>query len=300
MVVFSAIGEVHPAPDLQLVSTRRQLIPQDLETWASGRDAILSMADQIGSARVYIPRFICPALPLFFGKFAEVVWYEDCIDTSSVKFETAPKTGDWLLAVNWFGLGFENKWRSWSKYNPGVCILEDHTLSPFDFFESELIGEAAFCSLRKFLPLPDGALLRRRRGARPAACKPGGRMPGFSAQILSAMNLRAIRPEAAGNWKKLHLAGERELFFKTGLERMSPLSHSMLAVLDRQKILKCLRAKAESGISKMMEVYPKGKVLEGFIPFLTCSDGEAAAAQKAFSRANIEHAIFWSEKLWQD
>lgn len=65
---------------------------------------------------------------------------------------------DLVLAVNYFGVRDALPWDEWSDGHPHVEIVEDHSHDPWSSWARASRAHFAFASLRKTVPVPDGAI----------------------------------------------------------------------------------------------------------------------------------------------
>ncbi|MBO6102786.1 MAG: hypothetical protein J6P03_05995 [Opitutales bacterium] len=245
MYIISPFDCYKALPDPALLKNKPQSgffdIFCDAELWASGRSAMRSIFKELKDLSVReiaLPSYICPSLPPFFAREFKVSQYgfdelENRVDFPSVK----TGKGVAVLAVNFFGASERNKWEALMEKNPETVFIEDHSFAPFSNWAKNSRADFSFASLRKLLPIPDGAYLRaKNRAPRAAARRPAASMPAFAAEILSAMALKTFEQNIAGStdasYRKKFLAGEKALFKNPPLERISPYSFEILRKLD--------------------------------------------------------------------
>ena len=65
---------------------------------------------------------------------------------------------DVVLAVNYFGVRAGEPWQQWREKHACV-LLEDHSHDPVSGWAQSSRADYAFSSLRKTMPVPDGAIL---------------------------------------------------------------------------------------------------------------------------------------------
>ena len=210
------------------------------ELFSSGRDAILRILhlEKIeASRRVFLPHFFCPQLVKIISGKCEVGFYEDLPSETFPRFETlAPKRGDIVIAVNFFGLRNRSIWETWAKPE-GVLLAEDHSHAPFSDRALSSRADYAFASLRKCLPLPDGAWLKSKGRKAAKMFLRGGGMEPFAADSLSlaAVLERQSGAEAAETARALFYESEAKLNAKTSFSRISGYSCETLRRLDVEK-----------------------------------------------------------------
>ena len=64
-----------------------------------------------------------------------------------------------MLAVNFFGIRKGKAWQDWLSQHKDIILIEDHTHDPFSTWAQQSTAHYAMASLRKTLPIPDGAIL---------------------------------------------------------------------------------------------------------------------------------------------
>lgn len=144
----------------------------DALTFQSARAAFLALLRAGAPRRVWMPSYICDAMlaPITLAG-AECLFYQ--IDE---QFEVSDRVeladGDWLLYVNYFGLGNRKVDRILTRFNPMQIVL-DHSQA---FFAPPRDCLATIYSPRKFFGLPDGALLFSRLKLSPPPDEDAGSM----------------------------------------------------------------------------------------------------------------------------
>jgi len=93
------------------------------------------------------------------------------------------RAGDVVIVVNLFGRGRRTFWEPWSAIHDSVVIVEDHSHDPLSDWARSSTAKYCIASLRKTLPIPDGAVV-------------------WSPQGEHLPPARAAQPEnTAANWK---------------------------------------------------------------------------------------------------
>jgi hypothetical protein len=111
---------------------------------------------------LWLPSFFCQDVvrSLLAPGFPEIALYEDAPWTPSPDFaRVAWRDGDACLVANLLGLRGANP-----PQPAGVEVVEDHTHDPWSDWAFHSRAHFAFASLRKTLPIPDGAPLWSPRG----------------------------------------------------------------------------------------------------------------------------------------
>ncbi|MBR6388789.1 MAG: hypothetical protein IKS15_01535 [Opitutales bacterium] len=280
------------------------------EMYASARSALraaMPFIKDFGAKRIWLPELICPSLPIFFAEFFEVRRYR-----ADLFFERAPQIGteegDAVLIMDFFGAGNAQNIEKWIKENPKIFSILDATFAPFSALAKNSAASCVFASLRKLLPIPDGAYLRL-GGVPPrkAALAPSASMPEFAADIMAAMSLKTLAQKsqnfADSAYRKLFMKGEEKLFLSKSILRMSPYSFELLGRLDIKKILE-LRAKQiadfeNSEKRKILEncktILPREKC-SAFAPALIIeAEADFKKARELFASAHNRPAAYWNK-----
>ena len=129
--------------------------------WHSGRDALrgVTRANRGRFARVFFPSFYCQDVPASLsGDGVDVRCYVDAPDAAQQPLPYAAlglRAGDAIIVSNTLGLRVASPLVG--ALPDGVTLVEDHTHDPFSAWARESSAHFAFASLRKWLPIPDGA-----------------------------------------------------------------------------------------------------------------------------------------------
>lgn len=163
-------------------------------------------------ARLHLPSYFCMDIAEYLAGVGEVLWYRH-LPGQNVDFGTlSPAPGDMVLALNMFGAETGADWQRWSGRTQ-ICLIEDHTHDPLSAWAIASSADYAITSLRKTLPIPDGALLWSPRDhSLPAT---GAEQPDGAGVKLTAMLLKGgyLRDTAIAKdvFRRLQLAGEAQL-----------------------------------------------------------------------------------------
>lgn len=134
------------------------------ELLSCGRDAlfrILGIEKFSPNNSLWIPEYFCPDVVRALRRLANVKFYKDFPSEKNPRFETLlPRLGDIVLMVNFFGLRRGEEWSRWRDKNPEIKTVEDHSHAPFSRWAERSGADYSFASLRKSLPLADGAYLK--------------------------------------------------------------------------------------------------------------------------------------------
>lgn len=168
--------------------------------WASGsarlgcgRDALRALVGLVAPPRLWVPSYLCQELvtPLL-GAGVEICCYPDSPLEPSLDLQSiALRPHDAVLLVNYFGLRSRSQVLPTSV--PEVTLIEDHTHGPCSVWAHSSEGEYCFASLRKSLPLPDGAVLWSPQGRELPGLPPAGaHRKGAIEQRLSGMLIKSL------------------------------------------------------------------------------------------------------------
>ncbi len=181
---------------------RAPIVPADALMFASGRDAFAALiqhgCQQRGWRRWFMPTYFCPDVAAAIAATGlEVVRYDDSPRWPVPVQPAVPfRTGDVFLLVNYFGLRGQ---QAAGAVDLGVAeLVEDHTHDPWSDWARS--SGAAYClaSLRKTLPIPDGAAL----------WSPGGHSLPSRAAVTAIRDSASQKKLAAMLLKRLYLQGE--------------------------------------------------------------------------------------------
>lgn len=110
--------------------------------------------------KLHLPCFFCMEAAQKLAKVFDICWYRDLPTQIYPDLETLnPSSDDLVLAVNLFGIKSDQIWQDWQKNHGNVVLIEDHTHDPFSNWALESQADYAMASLRKTLPIPDGAII---------------------------------------------------------------------------------------------------------------------------------------------
>lgn len=127
--------------------------------WHSGRDALRALVGHLRLDRVFFPSYYCQQVAASLrDDGVEVKAYpDDPRDTPADLTDMPWGAGDGVVISNTFGLRGPPEFPT--EVPVGVVTIEDHTHDPLSRWALNSAADYAFASLRKWLPLPDGAVL---------------------------------------------------------------------------------------------------------------------------------------------
>lgn len=124
-----------------------------------GRDALRALVHHLHPDRLWFPSYICQELVApFIDSGVEVRWYPDSPLATSLNLERIGlRTDDAVVVVNYFGLRSRDCLIPTAAEN--AILIEDHTHDPCSTWAEQSRADYCFASLRKSIPIPDGAVL---------------------------------------------------------------------------------------------------------------------------------------------
>lgn len=135
---------------------RRELPHAGLQCFQSARAAFLALLGAGRPTKVWMPRYICNAMLAPLEKVGiQYAWY-DLTDKLEVGPEVRPRSGEWLLYVNYFGACGAKVDALLQRFSPAQIVL-DYSQSFFSPPHKQAL--ATIYSPRKFFGVPDGGLL---------------------------------------------------------------------------------------------------------------------------------------------
>lgn len=201
---------------------------------ACGRDALRSVVDLVAPTRLWIPSYLCQELvtPLL-GSGLELRCYPDSpLDSPLDLRGIGLRARDAILLVNYFGLA--SSARVLPTEVQDVTIVEDHTHGPCSTWAQSSQADYCFASLRKSLPITDGAVLWSPRGRDlPGDITAGTHRSGPIHRRLSGMLMKSLYLDghqvSKSAFRKLLDDGEGQIA-RGSTSIMSPLSSALVDV----------------------------------------------------------------------
>ena len=202
----------------------------------SGRDAIRCLLThgmaRRGWRRVWVPSYFCQeVVSSMCSTGIDVRQYPDnpLLPIPAQPGQMEP--GDVFFVVNYFGLRSQPRLPE----TDGIELVEDHTHDPWSHWAFNSPADYCIASLRKTLPVPDGAVLWSPRGKElPPAPAPTLRHQAASTETLAAMLLKLLYLEGHRVDKNvfLELARQAERNIAAGeISGISPVSAAILSNL---------------------------------------------------------------------
>lgn len=157
-----------------------------------GRDALRIVVDEAGPSRLWLPSYLCQELVTpFVESGVELCCYADSPLEAALDLQgIALRPHDAVLVVNYFGLAGPS--RVLATDVQSVIVVEDHTHDPCSTWAQSSRADYCFASLRKSIPIPDGAVLWSPRGRNlPQVAPPEPDRARPIGQLLSGMLMKA-------------------------------------------------------------------------------------------------------------
>jgi hypothetical protein len=241
------LGSEFNAVELPAAVSESHPWPAAAPYFGAGRWALRALVEQQARAgawrRLWLPAYSCPLLVEALDGVIAVQYYGAGIDDDStyppaVEF----RDGDVLLRQNLFGLGLPVAPPEWT-----IPTIEDHTHDPWSDAARGSRANWCFASLRKTLPIADGAVLWSPGGH--AIVGPGGvvekhRELADRKRTAMAMKARYLRGEAVEKPSFLSLYREAEAAIaQAGVSAITPES---LHALERMPVARMRQARLEN------------------------------------------------------
>lgn len=268
------------------------------QTFGCGRDALRSLLkfgrDTLGWRTFWVPTYFCQTVvEALRVPGVSLRGYPLPADARELKFDGA-LPGDGVLVWHEFGL----RRTLWHPPRPGVAIVEDHSHDPIGPAALGSRADFAVASLRKTLPLPDGAVLWSPKGrVTPRASLATKRRLRASADRLAGMVLKALYLQGQNVEKSAFRAlferGEREMAGGPP-SGMSPWAAAMLQTLPMQrwretrgKNFRCL-ARSLEGCNGVTVEQPE----DGCTPFVAILAFDTPRMREDVRSALIQRSVY--------
>ena len=191
------------------------VVPFQGRLYANGRGALRTTLRDLGAGarRLWLPTYTCPEVVRRLPVVGELAWYHDYPDEPAPRLESLmARDGDLVLLQDTFGLTSVEQWSTWIDGHPGVTVIED--ITHHCTYERFLASPAhhVFASLRKSLPVADGAILFSRAGGlvRESTDVSHGAWMKLEAMLLKRLYLQGY-PVSKDEFRSLQIAGEVHL-----------------------------------------------------------------------------------------
>lgn len=216
--------------------------------------------------RLHLPTYFCMEVAAKMSQVFELCWYRDLPTQSSPDFDTLHALpGDLVLAVNLFGVRTGGVWQDWQSQHQDIILIEDHSHDPFSVWAQQTTADYAIASLRKTLPIPDGATIWS--GKNKQLPQPSQPESPAVVQKLTAMLLKRAYLLGADiskhSYRILQIEGEEHLI-NDGDRSVSALTKNILGSLRVAE----MRQQRERNIRDFLQMLPKADRAD-FCPLFT-------------------------------
>lgn len=191
------------------------------QRYSSGRDALRALLRHgqrvYGWRQLWVPSYYCQEVVASLASEIEVAVYRDAPTMPRpVVPESALRSGHVVLWVNYFGLRKSRQGWCTASQRRRAAVIEDHTHDPRGSGAVQSHADWCVASLRKTLPIPDGAVLWSPRGlAVPEAPVVTAESEVASLRKLAAMVIKSLyldgAPVKKNVFRELFITGERSL-----------------------------------------------------------------------------------------
>jgi hypothetical protein len=270
-------------------------------TWAeqpslfsTGRGALLAavgISRQLGVTKLRIPTYYCHDVSRYISPHIDVDFYDYGPTAGSVRLDLGPHEA--ALVPEYFGARADVDVR-------GGFVLLDRTHDPFADWRYERAPSLVFASLRKTLPLADGAALRAECGHVDLPDPPrSAAVEAVSAEMWAVMAAKRRYLQEGGvdakrGYLARHASAESELV-ATGMARMTPQSRQRLRSLPITE----MRSQRSRNIAMFRERWaPRGAPVElldfpSFLVFRATTMALRDSVRTALAQRNIYSAVYW-------
>jgi hypothetical protein len=167
--------------------------PVERSFFSSGRAALCALfrqwTERHPGAQLWLPDYFCSDLvSSLLLRNIPIRFYPDDPQRIGPDLDHLPAAArDMVLAVNYFGVRSGGPWRDWRESSPAVGLVEDHSHDPQSLWARSSTADFAFASLRKTLPIPDGAVAWSPRHFPLPEAASGGTDEGSSLKLAAMM-----------------------------------------------------------------------------------------------------------------
>lgn len=280
--------------------------PQPASWYLLGRHAVVDLLRSFCAVpTLWLPGYFCQEIADYWGEFFQTRLYADNPRWPEPDWSTLrPSSQDVVLAVNYFGARGPEPWRRWRE-KTNCVLLEDHSHDPGSGWTQCSTADYAFSSLRKTLPVPDGAILWSPRGKPlPEAAEMDFSGSGLklAAMIWKREYLRSITtPATKSSYREWQKAGEVAFDRSLQISRTTPYSQEFLASGIPVKWLRrraanvrrlLLQLRDWTGAQPLFRSWPAdGTPLAAVLCFL--SEEERNSMRRYLEAANIYCPVHW-------
>jgi hypothetical protein len=114
--------------------------------------------------RLWVPEYFCPDVTRYWSEIIETTFYLDDPGRREPDWKSLqPDKNDLVVAMNYFGMRERESWEH-QRSSRDYFLLEDHTHDPLSAWALTSTADYVFSSLRKSMPITDGAICWSPRG----------------------------------------------------------------------------------------------------------------------------------------
>lgn len=282
-------------------------LPEVASWYLLGRHAVIDLLKSLPAIprTLWVPSYFCHDVADYWRGFLHVAVYVDDPRWLEPKWSTLrPAPRDVVLAVNYFGVRGGEPWQLWREKSDCI-LLEDHSHDPVSGWAQHSKADYAFSSLRKTMPVPDGAILwspRRLQLPKAVDTDISGSALKLAAMIWKREYLRGATASAVKSvYRHWQQAGEIAFDQSMRISCTSPYSREYLAfgvpvrwrrrrVANVRRLLHQLRT--WSGAQPIFCSWPSGGAPLAAV-FCFSSTEERDSVRKALEGANIYCPVHW-------
>lgn len=288
-------------------------LPDRYELFATGTSILLSIHRLLPPNqkrfRLHLPSFFCMEVAAKLKTVFDISWYRDLPTETSPDFSSLrPSAGDLVLAVNLFGVHFSSAWQDWFYQHDDIILIEDHSHDPFSPWAKQSNAHYAMASLRKTLPIPDGAIIwspQKLELPKPSSSESRGASQKLTAMILKQVYLKGATI-SKDVYRFLQVQAEKQLSSETHAA-VSTFTCNILNCLNISKFrqqrelnirhfLQLSSTVIHADWKPMFTTWPSGAV--PFNSILVCKNYEIRESLRKFLISqNIFPAIHWQQPL---
>jgi hypothetical protein len=292
-------------------SLSKTFFPETHKLFSTGRSILLSLPPLFkrhqSRLRLHLPSFFCMDVAADLSKVFELCWYRDMPTELLPDFNSLnPLPGDLVLSVNLFGIKEGKVWQDWASQHKDIILIEDHTHDPISPWAQQSTAHYAMASVRKTLPIPDGAIIwspQKLQLPQPALGEPSGAYKKLIAMLLKRAYLSGANISKDA-YRMFQIEGEQALNAETS-SAASSFTSNILNYLNISE----LRKKRELNIKQffyllLTETHSNCKPLfttwsSGAVPFnsiLVCANNEVREGLRKFLISqNIFATVHWQQ-----
>lgn len=256
---------------------------------------------------LWVPDYFCPTvIDAWRNAGVPLAQYSDDPRWCAPEWESLrPAPRDLVLACNYFGLRSPVEWERWKTVHEDVVLVEDHSHDPVSEWARNSSADYGLASLRKTMPVPDGAMVWSPRRL-PLPPEPSQQNWTGSALKLTAMRLKrdylAGKQVEKGVYRAFATRGEAEMLAQSDLA-IAPWSAALLGdgfpSTWRQRRRENFTRFIEiiSGLRGVVPLTPTDLGASTFNPVLVFDDHETREAiRNALLRRAIYPAVHWAQR----